>query len=436
MGNACCVAARDKNIVSGPSTEILHRNIRCSPTWSFRWDNRGRVAGEDTSVTWLSDANSRNDGPSIKYESACTSEDGFSMDSLQRCTWQKSPTMSEGTAHTTTPASDQSVSRTISMDTSLEQLNKLTESPAVSDLSATKFSFILPSTSSGTSPVSSQSYMRPASPTASSGPHNSSEKIKGQVSDTHISELKSSDSFAVPEGRSSIPSWSNESTRGSHGGSSDGWSMHAFSELMATSHREKLSFDNDSLGFNHEKARFSGRLSASPSVDLQTCGVCTKLLTEKSLWSSQKLVLNNELPVAAVLICGHVYHAECLETLTPETHKYDPSCPVCTMGEKQTRKLCQKAFKAELDSKAKSKRSRNRIVSSDFDGDSIIFDRVKGSRHEGKDSKMTSSSSMKSSSTKPFLKRHFSFGSKSSKPLTENHSVKKKGFFWTRSLKV
>jgi hypothetical protein len=105
MGSACCVAARDKNIVSGPGGEILHRNIRYSPTWSFRWDNRGRVAGEDTSISWFSDGISRNDGSDIKYESTYTSEDGSPTESFQRHTWQKSPT-SEGTAaHARTPAS-------------------------------------------------------------------------------------------------------------------------------------------------------------------------------------------------------------------------------------------------------------------------------------------------------------------------------------------
>ncbi|KAF2322871.1 hypothetical protein GH714_031579 [Hevea brasiliensis] len=127
MGGACCVAARDKNIVNGPSSDILHRNIRYSPTWSFRWDNRGRVAGEETSITWFSDANSRNDGPDIKYESAYASEDGSPLDSFRRRAWQKSPTSEATTAHVRTPASDQSMSRIISMDTSLEQEIKMAD---------------------------------------------------------------------------------------------------------------------------------------------------------------------------------------------------------------------------------------------------------------------------------------------------------------------
>lgn len=96
MGSACCVAARDKNIVGAPGNDVLHRNIRYSPTWSFRWDHRGRVAGEDTSVTWFSDGIRQSDGLDNKFGSAFASEEGSPLDSFQRCAWQKSP-VSEGT---------------------------------------------------------------------------------------------------------------------------------------------------------------------------------------------------------------------------------------------------------------------------------------------------------------------------------------------------
>lgn len=104
MGSVCCVAARDKTIPNGSSGEILHRNIRYSPTWSFRWDNRGRVAGEEASIGWLSDGISRNDGSENKYEPSFA-EEGSPLEHFQRCTWQKSQ-ISEGTAgHVRTPAS-------------------------------------------------------------------------------------------------------------------------------------------------------------------------------------------------------------------------------------------------------------------------------------------------------------------------------------------
>lgn len=97
MGAACCVAAKDKTVQSGSTSEVLHRNTRCSPTWSFRWDHRGgRVAGEDTSINWFSDGISRNDGSENKNESAYVSEDGSPLQNYQRNRCPKSP-ISEGT---------------------------------------------------------------------------------------------------------------------------------------------------------------------------------------------------------------------------------------------------------------------------------------------------------------------------------------------------
>lgn len=302
--------------------------------------------------------------------------------------------------------------------------------------SPAKLSVSLPSTSSlSASPLSSQYHLPPASSTPSKWPRYSPRhQLLRQVSDGRIPGNKSPSYHSISEDRVTLPSWSNESARGSRGGSSDSWSMHAFSELMATSNRERWSFDSESFGFNREKiTRSSSRISASPSVDLQTCGICSKLLTEKSSWSGQKFIANNELSVVAVLTCGHAYHAECLDHMTPDINKYDPACPVCTFGEKQIHKLSEKALKAEMDLKARNRRSRNRVL--DLDSDSVVFDRLKGSGHQGKGPKMASSSSMRSSSGKPFLRR-LSFGSKSARTLSENHSTRKKGFFWAKSIKM
>lgn len=95
MGAACCVAARDnKTVQSGSINEISHRTYRMSPTWSLRWDNRGRVAGEDTSINWFSDGITRNDELENKNESGHVLEVGSPSQKQNRC--QKSP-ISEGT---------------------------------------------------------------------------------------------------------------------------------------------------------------------------------------------------------------------------------------------------------------------------------------------------------------------------------------------------
>lgn len=50
MGSVCCVSGRDATTSEAANTEILRRTIQYSPSWGTRWDNRGRVAGEDAAV--------------------------------------------------------------------------------------------------------------------------------------------------------------------------------------------------------------------------------------------------------------------------------------------------------------------------------------------------------------------------------------------------
>ncbi|XP_010416897.1 PREDICTED: uncharacterized protein LOC109124645 isoform X1 [Camelina sativa] len=421
MGNACCVAARDKMVLPNTTSAVenLQRNnLRYSPNWSFRWDNRGRVAGEETSVSWLSDGISRNDMSDVKSESAfVSSSQGSPLDNFQALSWQKSP------------ASDQSFSGIASIDTVSEQTTRKTNdstNPAYYPSPAKRsLSLASQASSFSTSPLSSQSHL-PMPPASSSTlklsprPH-----LSKQVSDGQIL------GFASPSRRSSATEerLGNESQ-------SDGWSMQAFSEMMAHSRRESCSYDNEFFGLRRDKIDHQGNRKSS---DQQNCGACLRSLSEKSLLSSQKIFATNELSVAAILACGHVYHSECLEQMTPEVDKFDPHCPICTLGEKKTFKLSEKALKADLDMKARqNKRLRNRVVDSD---DFVMFDhnhKAVVAGYKGKAPKLVSSSSLRNYSPKPFLARHFSFGSRSNnvKSPKENQSLRKKGFFWTKSSKL
>ncbi|XP_039136547.1 uncharacterized protein LOC120273875 [Dioscorea cayenensis subsp. rotundata] len=72
--------------------------------------------------------------------------------------------------------------------------------------------------------------------------------------------------------------------------------------------------------------------SLMPSNNLaryQKCGLCKRFLWQKSLCSSYKIVRNCDLPIAAVLPCDHIFHAECLEEITPKNNVHDPPCPQC-----------------------------------------------------------------------------------------------------------
>lgn len=427
MGAACCVAARDKTVQQGSSGEILHRNFRHSPTWSFRWDNRVGVVGEETNSTgWLSEVPSRSDALDVKSAtdvSAHVSDGGSSLESYRIGAWRKSPPNQETSKNLTT-----SSGQSIGMDVSLE-LKQSTDSPQISNPVSFKRSPSMYSTPSvSLSPLSSQSHLLPPSSTPTRwAPLSPGHQLAQQPSDTH-SPIRGSPSVNSDLEEGHIPygnhAASTESTRGSY----------AFSELASVSQRGRWSFDSDSCSLSHDKmSRASVRNSGSISMDFQTCRICSKHLTEKSAWSSQKIIAGNELSVVAVLMCGHVYHAECLETITPEVNKYDPDCPVCTFGEKQTLKLCEKMLKAEKDLKARYiKNSKNRVVGT---GDSFDFDYWKSSALEGRSPKLSVSSSLKLSAAKPFLKRHFSFGSRSSNKYTTSGapSGRKKGLFWAKS---
>lgn len=108
--------------------------------------------------------------------------------------------------------------------------------------------------------------------------------------------------------------------------------------------------------------------------------------------------------MVAVLFCGHVYHAECLEKLTPETDTYDPPCPVCIHG---------KHFNSRLVGNAKSGASGkiSRIVVVDNNG--VDGDMISGyQRSADKVRRIGMNSSMKVPFSKHFmghlsLKRQF-----------------------------
>ena len=61
----------------------------------------------------------------------------------------------------------------------------------------------------------------------------------------------------------------------------------------------------------------------------QRCGICGKLLWQKSPWSSHRIMRGSDMPIAGILPCRHVFHAECLEQMTPKAQIHDPPCPMC-----------------------------------------------------------------------------------------------------------
>lgn len=89
-----------------------------------------------------------------------------------------------------------------------------------------------------------------------------------------------------------------------------------------------MGFDGQSIDITEQIDLENVRLPYNPTDD-QKCGLCGKFLLQKSPWSSYRIVRSGDMPIAGVLPCSHVFHAECLEQTTPKTQVHDPPCPVC-----------------------------------------------------------------------------------------------------------
>ncbi|KAF5752080.1 RING/U-box superfamily protein putative isoform 1 [Tripterygium wilfordii] len=70
------------------------------------------------------------------------------------------------------------------------------------------------------------------------------------------------------------------------------------------------------------------------------CGLCERFLSQRSPWGSRRIVRSGDKPVSGVLSCHHVFHAECLELITPKTHRNDPPCPLCVRLEENSLGEC------------------------------------------------------------------------------------------------
>ncbi|KAI4368441.1 hypothetical protein MLD38_016998 [Melastoma candidum] len=70
--------------------------------------------------------------------------------------------------------------------------------------------------------------------------------------------------------------------------------------------------------------------------DAFRCGMCERYLSQKSPWSTRRIIRSGDMPVAGVLSCRHVFHAECLEQTTPKARKNDPPCPLCVKVDEGT----------------------------------------------------------------------------------------------------
>lgn len=121
------------------------------------------------------------------------------------------------------------------------------------------------------------------------------------------------------------------------------------SEHASTPRRDiqRLSSASGSIDFTTEapepfECESSVRPRNHPTDSCFKCGLCEKYLFQRSPWGSRRIVRSGDMPVAGVLSCCHVFHAECLDQTTPKARKSDPPCPVCMKLEEESSSTEQK----------------------------------------------------------------------------------------------
>ncbi|XP_068332474.1 uncharacterized protein [Pyrus communis] len=95
---------------------------------------------------------------------------------------------------------------------------------------------------------------------------------------------------------------------------------------------------SSSIDFADVSESFEAEVSGRPCNNVSDgfrCGMCERFLSQRSPWSSRRIVRSGDMPVTGVLSCSHVFHAECLEQTTPKTRKSDPPCPLCARFEEE-----------------------------------------------------------------------------------------------------
>lgn len=102
-----------------------------------------------------------------------------------------------------------------------------------------------------------------------------------------------------------------------------------FPEFDSAREPQRHSSGSSSVDFTDVSESFDSSGRFSIHSESFKCTICERFLSQRSPWSSRRIVRNGDMPVASVLSCRHVFHADCLDRETHKATKNDPPCPLC-----------------------------------------------------------------------------------------------------------
>ncbi|KAF5793825.1 putative transcription factor C2H2 family [Helianthus annuus] len=109
-------------------------------------------------------------------------------------------------------------------------------------------------------------------------------------------------------------------------------------ENATVCHEHRFSMASYDLDFTDVSEPIEPDSLNRPSINqlyVYKCGLCERFLSQRSPYSSHRIVKSGDFPVTGVLPCRHVFHAECLDQTTPKTRKNDPLCPICGKSDEE-----------------------------------------------------------------------------------------------------
>ncbi|RZC79100.1 hypothetical protein C5167_003316 [Papaver somniferum] len=212
--------------------------------------------------------------------------------------------------------------------------------------------------------------------------------------------------------------------------------MDASPDHSMSSRREGFRWSNASsydLGFDGESFDVAEHVELenprSPNHTAhQKCVLCGRLLSQKSPWSSYCMVRGGDMPIAGVLFCSHVFHAECLEQATPKAQVSEPPCPICLKNVGVIEE--SESFSEPLQMALRTIRRNRGVVISDNVENNESDRYVDPTESTGfrRNQSLTGSKQNGSSSSliKSHLKKHLSFKGKSGKDFFGTKSIFRK----------